>query len=144
MELFFSDLRNLQAESLPPFAFFGGRSSHTPFFWLTKFSKNTCYFLIIIHMKCINVLDFDDRSDKNGVSPFETYGLYSTVLVHNFFRPGRMGNSAGSEVTRRQRLIDAEWDRRRDLHEFDAMCCQNLEHPSHRKSNHLSIFCRIS
>ena len=32
--------------------------------------------------------------------------------MHNFFRPGKNGNSAGSEVTTaqwRQRLIDADW-----------------------------------
>ena len=38
---------------------------------------------------------------ETGVFPLETPGLYSTVLVHNFFHPGRMGNLAGSEVTHR-------------------------------------------
>ena len=35
------------------------------------------------------------------VFPVETQGLYSTARVHNFFRPGRNGNSVGSEVTHR-------------------------------------------
>ena len=35
------------------------------------------------------------------VFPLETQGLYSTARVHNFFRPGRNGNSVGSEVTHR-------------------------------------------
>ena len=48
---------------------FGGDSSQTPIFSLTKLSKNTWYPLIILHMKHINTLDFDDKSDRNWCFP---------------------------------------------------------------------------
>ena len=92
---------NLQANVSATIRLFGGDSSHTPFFDWQRFQDNTLYPLAIIHMEHINVLDFDDKFERNLCFPLETQGLYSTARVHNFFRPGRDGNSVGSEVTHR-------------------------------------------
>ena len=68
-------------------------------FLLTKFSKNTWYLLINMHMKHINVLDFDDKSDRNCCFSFGNFGIIFNGASAQPFLPGRMGNSAGSDVT---------------------------------------------
>ena len=61
------------------------------------------------------------------VFPLETQGLYSTARVHNFFRPGRNGNSVGSEVTHRP--MAAEINR----------CRLTCHHDWHRSWSHAVI-----
>ena len=43
------------------------------------------------------MLDFDDKSERNLCFSFGKLG----IIFNGFFRPGRNGNSAGSEVTHR-------------------------------------------
>ena len=63
-------LYNLQANVSATARLFGGDSSRTPFFWLAKCSEYTWYLFIIQHMQHINVLDFDDKSDRNWCAKF--------------------------------------------------------------------------
>ena len=87
--------------SLPPFVFFWGDSSHTPFLDWQSFQGNTLYPLAIIHMEHINVLDFEDKSERNLCFSFGNLGIIFKSASAQLFPPGRNGNSAGSEVTRR-------------------------------------------
>ena len=75
--------------SLPPFVFLEA-IRHIRHFLIDKVhfvSLSNRFLMINLRETCI--------------FPLETWGLYSTALVHNFFRPGKNGNSAGSEVTHR-------------------------------------------
>ena len=96
-----SDLANLQAKVSATVRLFGGDSSHTPFFDWQSFQGNTLYPLAIIHMEHMNVLDFDDKSERKLCFSFGNLGIIFNGASAQLFPPGRNGNSAGSEVTRR-------------------------------------------
>ena len=52
-------------KSLPPFVFLEAIRHIRHFFIDIFFQENTLYLLEIIHMEHINVLDFDDKSERN-------------------------------------------------------------------------------
>ena len=56
-------------------------------FWLTKFSRNTLYPLAIIHMEHINVLDFDDKSERNLCFSFGYLGIIFNGTSAQLFPP---------------------------------------------------------
>ena len=66
---------NLQARSLCHRLPFWRRFVVYAVFWLANFSKSTLYFLIIIRMGHMNLLDFDDKSDKNCRISFANLGI---------------------------------------------------------------------
>ena len=92
-------LYNLQAKVSATVRHFGGDSSHTPFFDCQGFQGNTLYPLAIIHMEHINVMDFDDKYERNLCFSFGNLGIIFNGASVQLFRPGRNGNSAGSGVT---------------------------------------------
>ena len=51
---------------------------------------------------------------ETGLFPLETWGLYSTALVHSFFRP--CSNSAGSEVAHRPTTAEINEGREAAMH----------------------------
>ena len=67
-----------------------------------QFVKNTFYNLETIQIETYHLLDFDNKAEINGCFSFGKFGLYSIVLVHNLFRSGRRGDSAGSKITQQQ------------------------------------------
>ena len=89
---------------------------HIRHFLIDKVFKETLYPLANIHMEHINVLNFDDKSERNLCFSFGNLGIIFNGVSAQLFPPGRNGNSAGSEVTRRPmaaeinrcRLIDAD------------------------------------
>ena len=84
---------NLQAivsATIRLFHVFGGDSSHTPFFDWQGFQGNTLYPLAIIHMEHINVLDFDDKSERNlcfWTFSFGNSGIIFKVASAQLFPP---------------------------------------------------------
>ena len=110
---------NLQAKFSATVHLFGGDSSHTPFFDWQSFQGNTLYPLANIHMEHINVLNFDDKSERNLCFSFGNLGIIFNGASAQLFPPGRNGNSAGSEVTRRP--MAAEINRCRLAKGCDAM-----------------------
>ena len=63
---------------LPPLVDFGGKSSHTPEFWLTKFSQKTLHIFMTIHMSTYNLLNFNDKSQRNLCFFFGNLGIIFT------------------------------------------------------------------
>ena len=66
---------------------FGGDSSHTPFFDWQSFQGNTLYPLEIIHMEHINVLAFDDKSERNLCFYFRNLGIIFNDAGAQLFPP---------------------------------------------------------
>ena len=56
-------------------------------FWLTEFSRNILYPLAIIHMEHINVLDFDDKSERNLCFSFGNLGIIFNGASVQLFPP---------------------------------------------------------
>ena len=88
-------------KSLSPFVFLEAIRHIRHFFDWQSFQGNTLYPLAIIHMEHINVLDYDDKSERNLCFSFGNLGIIFNGASAQLFPPGRNGNSAGSEVTRR-------------------------------------------
>ena len=78
---------NLQANVSATIRLFGGDSSHTPFFDWQRFQDNTLYPLAIIHMEHINVLDFDDKSERNLCFSFGNSGIIFNGASAQLFPP---------------------------------------------------------
>ena len=78
---------NLQANVSATIRLFGGDSSHTPFFDWQRFQDNTLYPLAIIHMEHINVLDFDDKSERNLCFFFGNSGIIFNGASAQLFPP---------------------------------------------------------
>ena len=78
---------NLQANVSATIRLFGGYSSHTPFFDWQRFQDNTLYPLTIIHMEHINVLDFDDKSERNLCFSFGNSGIIFNGASAQLFPP---------------------------------------------------------
>ena len=78
---------NLQANVSATIRLFGGDSSHTPFFDWQPFQDNTLYPLAIIHMEHINVLDFDDKSERNLCFSFGNSGIIFNGASAQLFPP---------------------------------------------------------
>ena len=87
-------------KSLPPFIFLEA-IRHIRHFLIDKVFKETLYPLANIHMEHINVLNFDDKSERNLCFSFGNLGIIFNGASAQLFPPGRNGNSAESEVTRR-------------------------------------------
>ena len=81
------ELFNLQANVSATIRLFGGDSSHTPFFDWQRFQDNTLYPLAIIHMEHINVLDFDDKSERNLCFSFGNSGIIFNSASAQLFPP---------------------------------------------------------
>ena len=81
------DPNNLQANVSATIRLFGGDSSHTPFFEWQRFQDNTLYPLAIIHMEQINVLDFDDKSERNLCFSFGNSGIVFNGASAQLFPP---------------------------------------------------------
>ena len=105
---------NLQAKVSATVRLFGGDSSHTPFFYWQSFQGNTLYPLAIIHMEYINVLDFEDKSERNLCFSFGNLGIiFSGASAQLFPAQGEMVIRLGQRSPTgqwRQRLIDADWN----------------------------------
>ena len=78
---------NLQAKVSATVRLFGGDSSHTPFFDWQSFQENILYPLAIIHMEHINVLDFDDKSERNLCFSFGNLGIIFNGASVQLFPP---------------------------------------------------------
>ena len=78
---------NLQANVSATIRLFGGDSSHTPFFDWQRFQDNTLYPLAILHMEHINVLDFDDKSERNLCFSFGNSGIIFNGASAQLFPP---------------------------------------------------------
>ena len=78
---------NLQAKVSATVRLFGGDSSHTPFFDWQSFQGNTLYPLAIIHMEYINVLDFEDKSERNLCFSIGNLGIIFSGASAQLFPP---------------------------------------------------------
>ena len=78
---------NLQVKVSATVRLFGGDSSHTPFFGWQSFQENILYPLAIIHMEHINVLDFDDKSERNLCFSFGNLGIIFNGVSVQLFPP---------------------------------------------------------
>ena len=78
---------NLQANVSATVHLFGGDSSHTPFFLLAKFSRKHFDPKAIIHMEHINVLDFDEKSERNLCFSFGKLGIIFNSVSTQLFPP---------------------------------------------------------
>ena len=118
---------NLQANVSATVRLFGGDSSHTPFFYWQSFQGNTLHPLAIIHMKDINVLDFDDKSERNLCFFFGNLGIiFNGASAHLFSAQGEMVIRLGQRSPTgqwRQRLIDADCCHLWEPHIFRLSSC---------------------
>ena len=78
---------NLQAKVSATVRLFGGDLSHTPFFDWQSFQENTLYPLATIHMEHINVLGFDDKSERNLCFSFGNLGIIFNGASAQLFSP---------------------------------------------------------
>ena len=84
---------------LPRSSFWGWFLTYAISFKLMLFPKYTFYIFMIVHMQAWYLLDFDNKAEINRYCfLLETLGLYLIASVHNMFRSGRRGDSAGLEV----------------------------------------------
>ena len=56
------------------------------------------YPFVIIHIENIDMLEFDDKSDRNWRFSFRNLGIIFNSVSAQHFPPGRMGNSAVSKA----------------------------------------------
>ena len=85
--IYHTNVINLQANVSATIRLFGGDSSHTPFFDWQRFQDNTLYPLAIIHMEHINVLDFDDKSERNLCFSYGNSGIIFNGASAQLFPP---------------------------------------------------------
>ena len=78
---------NLQAKASATVRLFGGDSSHTPFFDWQSFQGNILYPLAIIHMVYINVLDFDDKFERDLCFSIGNLGIIFNSASAQLFPP---------------------------------------------------------
>ena len=86
-QIYVKSLSNLQPNVSATVRLFGGDSSHTPFFYWQSFQGNTLHPLAIIHMEDINVLDFDDKSERNLCFFFGNLGIIFNGPSAQLFPP---------------------------------------------------------
>ena len=73
--------------SLPPFVFLEAIRHIRHFFYWQSFQGITLHPLAIIHMEDINVLDFDDKSERNLCFFFGNLGIIFNGASAQLFPP---------------------------------------------------------